>query len=169
MRRPVSLTMLLCAVLQEQLKQCREIVDDGRWDDLRFILSRINGPPGNVRQTLYDAVALTDGATAAKAEPLAGGYTSTCWQAPSFTSHGCQLYMRLDVPSMLGSRGCPEPGSALKFAAVRAPAAAADPLSGLAKGDKQHTSCSAVAPMRIACCFAAHAAADCMVRHSVVQ
>jgi hypothetical protein len=64
---------LLVAVLQEQLKQCKEIIEDGRWDDLRFILSRINGPPGNVRQTLYDAVALVDAATAAKAEPLVGG------------------------------------------------------------------------------------------------
>lgn len=58
--------------VQALLEDASSVVQDAQWDDLRFILTRIQGPPNNIRDNLYSAAAaLQGGGTRDKAKTLA--------------------------------------------------------------------------------------------------
>lgn len=57
--------------MQELLRECRPIIEDVAWDQLRQALARIEGPPNNVRQNLDNIIALVpDTKTASRAQQL---------------------------------------------------------------------------------------------------
>ncbi|GIL72878.1 hypothetical protein Vretimale_4549 [Volvox reticuliferus] len=57
--------------IQELLGECRTIIEVADWDQLRQALSRIEGPPNNVRQNLDNVIALIPEAkTASRAQEL---------------------------------------------------------------------------------------------------
>ncbi len=65
-------------LLQDQLTQCKPIVQDANWNDLRLILPRIKGPPGSVRDNMLSVIALMpDGPAAAKMEDLVGEFVDS--------------------------------------------------------------------------------------------
>eukprot|EP00877_Chromochloris_zofingiensis_P008227 jgi/Chrzof1/3658/Cz13g04020.t1 len=71
--KPLFFYILALLQLQEQLAQCKDIIENAQWDNLRLILPRIKGSPGNIEENLYNAVSLIqDGKAAAKAEALVG-------------------------------------------------------------------------------------------------
>ncbi len=44
--------------MQELLGDCRAIIEDADWDQLRQALQRIEGPPNNARKNLDNVIAL---------------------------------------------------------------------------------------------------------------
>ncbi|KIY95522.1 hypothetical protein MNEG_12440 [Monoraphidium neglectum] len=73
--KPLYFYLTALLRVQEQLVQCKDLVEDADWTTLRLILPRITGPPGDAKASLFDAIALlNDRAVAAKAEEVAGDF-----------------------------------------------------------------------------------------------
>ncbi|EFJ42976.1 hypothetical protein VOLCADRAFT_83434 [Volvox carteri f. nagariensis] len=56
--KPMYFYLVPLLRIQELLVDCRAIIEDADWDQLRQALSRIEGPPNNVRQNLDNIIAL---------------------------------------------------------------------------------------------------------------
>lgn len=70
--KPMYFYLVSLLRVQSLLDDCKAIVEDADWDQLRQALGRIEGPPNNLRQTLDSIIALTpDAKTATKVQGLA--------------------------------------------------------------------------------------------------
>ncbi|GIL72877.1 hypothetical protein Vretifemale_3169 [Volvox reticuliferus] len=69
--KPMYFYLVPLLRIQELLGECRTIIEVADWDQLRQALSRIEGPPNNVRQNLDNVIALIPEAkTASRAQEL---------------------------------------------------------------------------------------------------
>jgi A/G-specific adenine glycosylase len=70
--KPLFLSLTPILRVEALLQEASSIVQEAQWDDLRFVLERIQGPPNNIRDNLFSAAAaLPDGSKRDKAKTLA--------------------------------------------------------------------------------------------------
>lgn len=71
-QKPLYFYLVPLLRIQDLLNECDQIIQDAEWDQLRLVLSRVQGTPNNAQQNLNNVVALLDDSnTRSKAQKLA--------------------------------------------------------------------------------------------------